>query len=98
VWTSQYGHGAFASEKITQGIREESSLRESTDENEVNVFWQFLIKLFKAGVAHKSDRMSFLFTPGGNDLRHDAREVSMHDPCPQCAGWPLTHKVNDANL
>src|ERR1700757_545431 len=47
---------------------------------EVHIVGHCLDKIFRTGIAHEGDVMAGLFAPHGDDLRHDAGEVGMHDP------------------
>ena len=72
--------------KIAQGIRRKRRLGERADKDDVDMFRQYIEEVFETGVGYVGDGMSFFFTPHSNNLRHDAREIGVHDPCPYCPG------------
>src|SRR5438445_8448153 len=51
--------------------------------------------MLKTGIAHEGDVMSFLFAPHGNDLRHDAGKIGIHDTRVQGAGRTFRDQVDD---
>src|SRR6266446_2114529 len=70
-------------------------LRERADEEEIHVVGHCLDEIFITDIAHEGDVMAFLFAPHGDDLRHDAGEIGLHDPRVQGAGRTYRDRVDD---
>jgi len=79
---AQYRYRSLAAEIITQCIREQGCLRKRTDEHEIDALGQLGAQVFPAGIANQFYFVAFLLAPGGNYLRHNARQVGIHDFTP----------------
>ena len=98
VRTSENGHCSARTEDITQRVCSLRSLRESADENDVDILRQFIDEILKAGVSDKCDMMSLLFAPHSNDLGHDAGKIGVHHAGEQRPGRSLGDEVDYSNV
>ena len=98
VGTAQHGHGPTLTAHVANGVGELSRLGERRDEDEVGFLGYLLQQVLKAGIAHELHVMPGFLTPYRDDLRHDAREVGVHDPGVQGLGGSLGYQVDDGDL
>ena len=73
-----------------------SRLRESADEENVDVLGKDILEVFKTGLALELDLVPEFLAPDRDDLGHDAREVGMHDArvegARRCAGDDVEYR------
>ena len=97
VGAAEGGHRAPGTEEAAQGVGGLRGLGEGADEDEVRVGRQLRDEVLEARVADVGDVVPFGLAPGGNDLRHDARQVRVHDPGVERFRGPLADEVDDAD-
>ena len=82
-------------EHVADRVGELSRLGERAHEDQVYVVRQFRRQVLESRVADQLDVMPFLLAPDGEDLRHDAGEIRVHEPAVQRAGLASGDEVND---
>lgn len=79
-------HDATLAIEIADRIGGEGRTGEGADEHDVGFIGNQGIQIFAAGVAEISDIMAKLLAPCGDRLRHDARQIGIHDAGEQPLG------------
>src|ERR1700722_17967340 len=95
---AQYGYDTAFPKIIAERIRQQRGLGEGTDKHQVKSAREFLFQVLAASITNELYIMAFLFTPGGDHLRHDAGQICVHDLAPERVGRPLTNEVDHADL
>src|SRR5919201_4598450 len=94
---TQDGDGAPGSKQVAESVSEQGCFAEGTDEDEIDVFRQFVHEVLEPGVADERDLVAFGLAPRGDYLRHDAGEIRVHGSRPQRSRRTLGHQVDDAD-
>src|SRR2546430_133585 len=93
----RHGHRAAGAEQIAEGIGEQGGFGERPDEYEVDVGRELADEVLEAGIADEGDLVSLVLAPHADDLRHDAREVGVHDARVQGARGTARDEIDDAD-
>ena len=95
VWSSEDRHGTTRAKQVAQRVGELCGLGEGANEDDVHVLRQLVDQVFEARVANEADVVPVLFTPDTQYLRHDARQIGVHDAGVKRLRGSLRDQVND---
>jgi len=70
---------------------------ERADKQHVGLMQQFGGQILESGIADEADIVAEFLAPDGDGLRHDAREVRIHDAIEKSSRRPLGHEVENGN-
>jgi len=95
MWAAEHGHRAAGPAKGAEGVGELGGLREGPDEHQIDLVRDLGGQVAVARVAHEGDVVARLLAPPRDHLRHDAREVRVHDaavePLRGSTGYQIDH-------
>ena len=94
---AQHGDRAARAEQVAQRIGQQGGFGERPDEYQIDVGRQLADEVLEARVADEGDVVPLRLAPYANHLRHDARQVGVHDARVQGARGAPGYEVDDAD-
>jgi hypothetical protein len=98
VRPAQHGDGTAPPRQIADGVGGLRRTGEGPDDQYVRIVCQFAYEILGTGVADIADVMAQLLAPHRYDLRHDAREVGIHDAAEEIAPAALADEIENGDL
>src|SRR5207248_9031183 len=97
VRASEHGDRAARAEQVAERVGQQGGFGEGPDEHQVDVGRQLADEVLEAGIADEGYVVPFRLTPHADHLRHDAREVGVHDARVQGTRGTARNEVDDAD-
>jgi hypothetical protein len=78
VWPAEHRDGALLPEQVAQRIGELGRLGKGPNEQHVQIGRKLLQEILETRIAHEGHLVTLLLAPDADDLRHDARQIGVH--------------------